>query len=690
MKELNGYTALLFLCGLLSAGWTAWSAPGMDWYGILPILLLIIILDAFPIRLISGDYFSAGTVGFFILLLVYGLEACLLGVLVSTITFFAKLYRNPLRFRWVRLFSTVGMYSLSATAAYQLVRIDGFATASSYAKVFASATVFEVTNALLMAGIMKSTAGLPFFHQYKVKLKELAVSVILTVVVVPHLLAHDDAQRMLYDEIASGLFYTAVILLFSRAYVHEAGLRHHASKEFIRLFESRIHPHMEGHGIRVGRLCEMVLERVDFPQRQKKELIQAAVMHDIGKVLLMPHLFQKRGPLTLQEEEEYRSHSAKGAEIARTFYYSVSLSSQWILHHHERYDGKGYPDGLSGERIPLGARIIALCNRIDRLLSEPADDESILRQLAKSAGTELDPRLAKLIDGAFLEEAREAISPYYRTAEAPAEDPLPPEQDRSTHDIGDTFMLRYSTIHRRFAATDRPAPYEALEPLARRSAELRTPFHDLVDTDTSVYDAHFFPEEGEVRIFLVDVTPTLLYKSKLYADAMRAYRDVICTLSQQKVMLCLRQEEIDEHLGERLGSLPIQTKSDIGKSRDFAAGFAECDSKRLMSIKLAVSEAATNLIKHANGGTLTVYAKEGLLQVLIADRGSGIPLHELPKTVLVSGYSTKSSLGKGFSLIYHASDEVSIYTSPRGTRLLLEFRLKESPVPVPMPQPITA
>ncbi|WP_309123089.1 HD domain-containing phosphohydrolase [Paenibacillus sp.] len=692
MKEHNGYTSFLCFCGALAFGWMVWTAPTIPWHGVAPLLLLIVILDMFPIRLISGDYFSAGTAGFLILLLAYGLEPSLLGIFASTTTFFIKLYRNPFRIRWFRFFCTAGMYCLSAGAAYQLMRVGGFAEASEYVKVLASASAFEVANAVLMAGIMKSTAGLPMLHKWKVKVKEVSAAVLLTGIIVPHLIAPGDLAEM-YHEILIGLFYMAVILLFSRAFIHEAGLRQQAAMEFIRLFESRIHPQMVGHGTRVGHICELLLETVDFPVRQRKELIQAAIMHDIGKAVLMPHLFNKRGPLTLKEEAEYQTHAEKGAEITQTFY-AKSRSSQWILHHHERYDGKGYPYGLAGTDIPLGARVIALCNRVEHLIAEGKDDPTVLALLAAASGKEFDPTLIRKVTPTFLGEARELVScDASKQPERMTEPEATAEANQHTHDSGNTTMLRYRMSTERFVLpppfVESDAACEELKRLTRRAGERHQTFHELIETGGNVYDAHFFPEDDEVRIFLVDVTPTLQYKTKLFSDALKAYKDVISALSQQKVRLCLRPGELDERLGEHLGSMAIQTKSDIAKSRDYVASFANYDVKRGMNLKLAVSETATNLIKHAGEGTLSVYRKDDALQVLVSDRGSGIPLHELPKTVLLSGYSSKSSLGKGFSIIYRMCDEVSIYTSTNGTSLLLSFHADEG-ADAPSPRPITA
>jgi len=149
-------------------------------------------------------------------------------------------------------------------------------------------------------------------------------------------------------------------------------------------------------------------------------------------------------------------------------------------------------------------------------------------------------------------------------------------------------------------------------------------------------------------------------------------------LSKEKIYLCVHEQELLGKLGDYIGSISIHNVDDVPRSREFVSKYVlnYNVSKSIKEVLLAVSEATTNLIKHATDGEISLFSKEGAFQVLIADKGSGIPLHELPKTILVSGYSSKRSLGRGFSLMEAFSDKVMVYTSSDGTKILLEFAVK--------------
>jgi diguanylate cyclase (GGDEF)-like protein len=123
----------------------------------------------------------------------------------------------------------------------------------------------------------------------------------------------------------------------------------------------------------------------------------AALLHDIGKLGVPDHLLAKSGPLTAEEFERVRRYPEIGAEIvaAVPFPYPVA---PFIRHHHERWDGTGYPDGLGGELIPLGARIIAIAERFDALRSErpyrpQLSFQEAVAHIKHEAGTSLDPEL---------------------------------------------------------------------------------------------------------------------------------------------------------------------------------------------------------------------------------------------------------------------------------------------------------
>ncbi len=138
----------------------------------------------------------------------------------------------------------------------------------------------------------------------------------------------------------------------------------------------------------------------------------AALLHDIGKLAVPEHILSKPGPLTQEEFQKIRIHPQVGAEIISgvPFPYPVA---PLILSHHERYDGKGYPSGLKGEEIPLGARILSVVDYFDALMSErpyhrAMELEAALGLLKQEAGKALDPRVVSTFVDMYPRLAAEA------------------------------------------------------------------------------------------------------------------------------------------------------------------------------------------------------------------------------------------------------------------------------------------
>jgi HD-GYP domain-containing protein (c-di-GMP phosphodiesterase class II) len=133
----------------------------------------------------------------------------------------------------------------------------------------------------------------------------------------------------------------------------------------------------------------------------------AGLLHDIGKVLIDGSVLTKTEPLTAQEWDEMRRHPAIGAEMMSSVPF-LEKARPMVLYHHERYDGKGYPEGLKGEEIPIGARIIAAANAYDAMtndsLFKPARTiDDAVKQLRDNSGTQFCPVAAKaLISGLHL------------------------------------------------------------------------------------------------------------------------------------------------------------------------------------------------------------------------------------------------------------------------------------------------
>ncbi|PYR04135.1 MAG: hypothetical protein DMF97_00085 [Acidobacteria bacterium] len=156
----------------------------------------------------------------------------------------------------------------------------------------------------------------------------------------------------------------------------------------------------------------------------------AALLHDIGKLAVPEHILSKPGPLTHEEFQKIRIHPQVGAEIISgvPFPYPVA---PLILSHHERYDGKGYPSGLKGDEIPIGARILSVVDYFDALVSErpyhkAMTVEAALGLLQQEAGKALDPRVVQMFSDMYPSLAAEAEAsqePSRQLTRAPSHTP---------------------------------------------------------------------------------------------------------------------------------------------------------------------------------------------------------------------------------------------------------------------------
>lgn len=176
------------------------------------------------------------------------------------------------------------------------------------------------------------------------------------------------------------------------------------------LFDS-LDPIWVEHGDRVGKLASLVGDAFELPERSLSHLELASRLHDVGKAHIDHSVLAKPGALTPQEWAIVRAHPGVGFEVIKG---SVDPEiAQTVLYHHERYDGFGYPHGLAGSRIPLGARILATIDAFDAMVTERPYSASIpvaeaLEELARYAGSQFDPDVVEVVEivlsGEFLPE----------------------------------------------------------------------------------------------------------------------------------------------------------------------------------------------------------------------------------------------------------------------------------------------
>jgi len=127
-------------------------------------------------------------------------------------------------------------------------------------------------------------------------------------------------------------------------------------------------PYTKGHSTRVSKLSVDFVSFLGLPETDRKEMKKAGILHDIGKICLSESLLRKPGPLTKEEVEMIKTHAVLGEELCRPLV-SMRKILPSIRYHHERWDGGGFPDGLGGEEIPLMARILAIVDSFDAMVS---------------------------------------------------------------------------------------------------------------------------------------------------------------------------------------------------------------------------------------------------------------------------------------------------------------------------------
>lgn len=160
-------------------------------------------------------------------------------------------------------------------------------------------------------------------------------------------------------------------------------------------------PYTAGHSERVSDMAIAVCELLNLTEEQTQQIHIAAHLHDIGKIGVPDVVLLKEGKLTDDEWQKMKKHPEIGAEILSKSQHLSELKDI-VLHHHERYDGKGYPSGLKGSDIPLGARVIAICDSIDAITSNRCyrkahDFDFCYEEIKKNLGVMYDPEIGQLV-----------------------------------------------------------------------------------------------------------------------------------------------------------------------------------------------------------------------------------------------------------------------------------------------------
>lgn len=157
-------------------------------------------------------------------------------------------------------------------------------------------------------------------------------------------------------------------------------------------------PYTKGHSTRVAKYSKLLAEKMGLSKEEQNAVYSMGMLHDIGKIGIADTIINKPGKLTSEEYATIKTHTTIGYQILNNMddIKDIEKAARW---HHERYDGKGYPDGLKGEEIPLYARIIAVADMYDAMTSNRSyrqvmPQQAVRDEIQRVKGSQLDPRIA--------------------------------------------------------------------------------------------------------------------------------------------------------------------------------------------------------------------------------------------------------------------------------------------------------
>jgi len=271
---------------------------------------------------------------------------------------------------------------------------------------FIFASVYFTINAVAVNGAIVLSSGRSFREAWNLNTRGILVWD-LTASVVGVAVAWVYSRFDLWLGFGSvGLIGVIVPIIAVR---HVYGLYHqleHSGQELLQVMVKAIEardPYTSGHSVRVSEMSRAVAVELGLPARAIEEVETAALLHDVGKIHEeFAPLLRKEGRLTDEETALMQTHSIRSADLVGIISKFHGFIQDSVRHHHERWDGQGYPDGVAGKQIPLGARIILIADTIDAMTTDRPyrkrlPVEAVIAELQKCKGTQFDPELIDVV-----------------------------------------------------------------------------------------------------------------------------------------------------------------------------------------------------------------------------------------------------------------------------------------------------
>jgi putative nucleotidyltransferase with HDIG domain len=282
--------------------------------------------------------------------------------------------------------------------------------APSHAALFGlSALTFLATNTLLVVGVIALAERRLFWPTWRKVVSSTVVFDLLGLPIIALL-------ALSYIQVGKGWLAVIVLALLGWRQLYKK------NADLEQLAEDMLHysvatiemqdPYTSGHSQRVAAYSRLIARLARIPTKVVDHINTAALLHDVGKIHVeFGPILRKPGRLTDEERRIMETHPVESAKLVNKIGRHRHLIPA-IRGHHERWDGKGYPDGLAGQEIPLGARVIALADTIDAMMSSrpyrsAMEISDIRREIERGRGSQFDP---KLVDAVLSDVAWQRLS----------------------------------------------------------------------------------------------------------------------------------------------------------------------------------------------------------------------------------------------------------------------------------------
>lgn len=466
LRSVHTYVGLMIVTALVCLTLLDWTTiQGADWVGLTSLILLGIFSESAAINVTvarSVGHSSITFIPFLATVLLFGPAAgVLLAAAIMVVGEFV-LHDKP---RVKAIFNVSQWIVVSAASGAIFSAIAGVMDVDLDANLI---TVLPDTllpfgalvlalfslNYLFVAGAIALDKQLGLSRVIQMLASSAGANLLFGVLVSPIAII----VAILYEELnVMGLFISLLPLIFiRRSYLNNLRLQK-ANRDLLRALVKAIEtrdPYTSGHSLRVSALATRIAVGLGLSERKIEDIETAALLHDIGKIeAVYTEILRKPSALSPEEREIIKSHVTKGVELLESISSFPPAVIAAVRHHHEREDGKGYPDQLHGDEIPLGAKIIKVCDAIDAMLSDRPYRRAlslaqVREQLVTYAGTQFDVRLVgTIIRSEILEEHQEEVQAAREWSAAMIEKGMVDVNPKS----GD-----FATAFRSILAVDRP------------------------------------------------------------------------------------------------------------------------------------------------------------------------------------------------------------------------------------------